>query len=415
MDPANAAVTAATIAIRARERGERDGHMKFAQRMGRITTAASFDMLARGKALEAQGRSIIHLGIGEPDFDTPAFIREAAKKALDEGWTHYGPAPGLPDFRKTIADTWRTRRNIPCEAKHVVVCPGAKPVLFFALVALCEAGDEVIIPSPAFPNYGSMAQFADARVVSTPLVPDRGFDLDLDALRARINERTRVLILNSPHNPTGAVLPFATLQAVSELVQKHPDLTVIADDIYGDMVYEGNFTAFGSLPGMFERTVTVDGFSKTYAMTGWRLGFGIMAEPLAKQMATLMNNSNSCTATFVQKAGDAGLKGPQDEVKAMIAEFAARRRLVVDGLNAIPGVSCFDPPGAFYAFPKVDVPGWNSGRIADALLDEAGVVTLPGTGFGAEGEGFLRLSYANSQDNLREGLRRIGDWVKNHR
>jgi aspartate aminotransferase len=388
--------------------------MKIAQRMGRITTAASFDMLARGKALEAQGRSVIHLGIGEPDFDTPANIREAAKQAIDAGWTHYGPAPGLPDFRKTIADTWRARRGIPCEAKHVVVCPGAKPVLFFAMVSLLDAGDEVIIPSPAFPNYGSMAQFADGKVVTTPLLPERGFDLDLDALRSRINSRTRVLLLNSPHNPTGGVLSDATLHAVRELVLKH-DITVIADDIYGDMLYEGKFTAFASLPDMFERTVTVDGFSKTYAMTGWRLGFGLMAEPLAKQMATLMNNSNSCTTTFVQKAGDAGLKGPQTEVHAMIEEFRARRTLVVDGLNAIPGVTCFNPPGAFYAFPRVDVPGFNSGQIADALLDDAGVVTLPGTGFGAEGEGYLRLSYANSQDNLREGLRRIADWVGQHR
>jgi aspartate/methionine/tyrosine aminotransferase len=388
--------------------------MNIAKRMGRITTAASFDMLARGKALEAQGRSIIHLGIGEPDFDTPAFIREAAKRALDEGWTHYGPAPGLPDFRKTIADTWRRNRGIPCEAKHVVVTPGAKPVLFFAMLALLEPGDEVIIPSPAFPNYGSMAQFAEGRVVSTPLVPARAFDLDLDALRARINERTRVLILNSPHNPTGAMLPDATLHAVRELVLKH-DFTVIADDIYGDMVYEGTFTAFAALPDMFERTITVDGFSKTFAMTGWRLGFGLMAEPLAKGMATLMNNSNSCTTTFVQKAGDAALKGPQDDVRAMIAEFRARRTLVVDGLNAIPGVTCFNPPGAFYAFPRVAIPGLTSTQMADGLLDEAGVVTLPGTGFGAEGEGYLRLSYANSQENLREGLRRMADWIGKHR
>ncbi len=388
--------------------------MNIAKRMGRITTAASFDMLARGKALEAQGRSIIHLGIGEPDFDTPAFIRDAAKRALDEGWTHYGPAPGLPEFRKTIADTWRKNRGIPCEAKHVVVTPGAKPVLFFAMLALLEPGDEVIIPSPAFPNYGSMAQFAEGRVVSTPLVAAREFDLDLDALRARINERTRVLVLNSPHNPTGAMLPDATLHAVRELVLKH-DFTVIADDIYGDMVYDGTFTAFAALPDMFERTITVDGFSKTFAMTGWRLGFGLMAEPLAKGMATLMNNSNSCTTTFVQKAGEAALKGPQDDVHAMIAEFRARRTLVIDGLNAIPGVTCFNPPGAFYAFPRVEGTGLNSTQMADGLLDEAGVVTLPGTGFGEEGEGYLRLSYANSQENLREGLRRIADWIGKHR
>jgi aspartate aminotransferase len=384
--------------------------MKLAQRLGTITTAASFDMLARGKALEAQGRSIIHLGIGEPDFDTPAFVREAAKKALDQGWTHYGPAPGLPEFRRTIAETWRARRGIPCEAANVVVCPGAKPVLLFAMLSLLEAGDEIIVPSPAFPNYVSMARFAEGRVVPTPLLPDRGFDLDVDALRARVNSRTRVILINSPHNPTGGMLSEASLHAIRELVLAH-DLTVVSDDIYADMVYEGRFTAFASLPGMFERTVTVDGFSKTYAMTGWRLGFGLMAEPLAKHFSTLMNNSNSCTATFVQKAGDAALKGPQDEVRAMIAEFGARRRLVVDGLNAIPGVSCFDPPGAFYAFPRIVVPGMNSAQLADRLLDEAGVVTLPGTGFGEEGEGYVRLSYANSQENLREGLRRIAAFL----
>ncbi|HTR97813.1 MAG TPA: pyridoxal phosphate-dependent aminotransferase [Candidatus Acidoferrales bacterium] len=384
--------------------------MRFAQRLGRITTAASFDMLARGRALEARGRSIVHLGIGEPDFDTPAFIRDAAKRALDEGWTHYGPAPGLPEFRASIAASWRERRAIPCEARHVVVTPGAKPVLFFAMLALLEAGDEVIIPSPAFPNYGSIAQLADARVVPTPLRADRGFDLDLDALRARINARTRVLVLNSPHNPTGAVLPDATLHALRELVLEH-DLAVIADDIYGDMVYEGRYTAFASLPGMFERTVTVDGFSKTWAMTGWRLGFGIMEEALARHMAALMNNSNSCTATFVQKAGDAALHGPRDEVVAMIAEFRVRRDLVVEALNAIPGVRCGRPAGAFYVFPRIERPGLTAEQLADRLLDEAGVVTLPGTAFGAEGEGYLRLSYANSVENLREGVRRIGQFL----
>jgi len=384
--------------------------MRFAQRLGRITTAASFDMLARGKALEAKGRSVIHLGIGEPDFDTPSFIREAAKRALDEGWTHYGPAAGLPEFRASIAASWKARRGLPCEAKHVVVTPGAKPVLFFAMLSLLEAGDEVIIPSPAFPNYGSMAQLAEGRVVPTPLAAERGFDLDLDALRARINSRTRLIVLNSPHNPTGAVLPPATLHALRELVLRH-DLTVISDDIYGDMVYEGGYTAFASLPDMFERTVTVDGFSKTWAMTGWRLGFGIMNEALARHMATLMNNSNSCTATFVQKAGDAALHGPTDEVRAMIEEFRRRRDLVVEGLNAIPGVRCQKPPGAFYVFPRIECAGMPAGEIADRLLEEAGVVTLPGTGFGAEGEGYLRLSYANSQENLREGVRRIAQFI----
>ena len=384
--------------------------MRFAERMGHLTSAASFDMLARGKALEAQGRSIIHLGIGEPDFDTPAYIRKAADAALEAGYTHYGPAAGLPEFRKLIASTWRQRRGLTCEAANVVVTPGAKPILFFTMLATLEAGDEVLIPSPAFPNYVSIAEFLGARVVPVPLVAERGFDLDLAILAARITSRTRMILLNSPHNPTGGVLPRATLEAVADLARRH-DLIVMSDEIYADMVYDGEAVSIATLPGMAERTVVVDGFSKTYAMTGWRLGFGIMPEPLAKQLAMLMNNSNSCTATFVQKAGEVALTGPQDEVRAMVAEFRARRALVVNGLNAIPGVCCGMPAGAFYAFPNVVVPGLTSGELADRLLDQAGVVTLPGTGFGPEGEGYLRLSYANSQANLREGLRRIGEFL----
>ena len=384
--------------------------MRFAQRMGRIKSAASFDMLARGKALEAQGRSIVHLGIGEPDFDTPKFVRDAATRAMNEGWTHYGPAAGLPEFRSVVAESWARRRNIPCQAANVVITPGAKQVLLFAMMALLEPGDEILIPSPAFPNYASIANFLEVRVVPVPLLPEKGFDLDLAALRSRITERSRAIILNSPHNPTGGVLPLETLHAVAELAGRH-DLSVLSDDIYGDMVYEGEFTAFASLPGMFERTVVVDGFSKTYAMTGWRLGFGIMNEPLAKHMATLMNNSTSCTASFVQRAGIAALAGPQDEVKAMVAEFRKRRDVVIAGLNAIPGVTCPMPAGAFYAFPRIEGTGLTSAQLADRLLDEAGVVTLPGTGFGEEGEGFIRLSYANSIPNLEEGLRRIADFM----
>lgn len=387
--------------------------MRFAQRMSRMTTAASFDMLARGKALEAQGRSIIHLGIGEPDFDTPAFIRAAAEDALEAGFTHYGPAAGLPEMREAIAHSWREARAIPCAAENVIVTPGAKPILFFAMLALLEPGDEVIIPSPAFPTYASVAAFLDARVVPTPLDPSRGFDLDLTALAARITERTRLIVLNSPHNPTGAVLSDATLQAVRELALQH-DLVVISDEIYGSMVYDLPYRSIASLPGMAERTVVVDGFSKTYAMTGWRLGFGIMPSALAKHIATLMNNSNSCTATFVQKAGLAALSGPQGEVHAMISEFHARRNLIVEGLAEIPGVECFMPSGAFYAWPDVRATGFTAGVLADRLLDEAGVVTLPGTGFGAEGEGYLRLSYANSQENLREGLARIAGFLARH-
>ncbi len=384
--------------------------MKYAQRMGRIVTAASFDMMARGKALEAKGRSIIHLGIGEPDFLTPKHIRDAAAAAANEGWTHYAPAAGLPDFRKAIAASWASRRGIPCEAANVVVTPGAKQVLLFAMLALTEPGDEVIIPSPAFPNYASIANFLDVRVVTTPLLPDRQFDIDIDALRARINGRTRMLILNTPHNPTGGAVSDASLHAIAGLVKQH-GFTVVADDIYGDMLYDGTFTAFGSLPGMFEHTITVDGFSKTYAMTGWRLGFAISPEPLAKHFSTLMNNSSSCVPPFVQKAGIAALEGPQDEIHAMLAEFRRRRDVVVQGLNAIPGVSCPMPPGAFYAFPRIDGTGMTSAQLADRLLDEGGVVTLPGSAFGDEGEGYIRISYANSVENLAEGVRRIGAFL----
>jgi aspartate/methionine/tyrosine aminotransferase len=367
-------------------------------------------MMARGRALEAQGRSIIHLGIGEPDFDTPGFIRRASDAALAAGYTHYGPAAGLPEFRRLIAETWRARRGLACDAANVVVTPGAKPVLFFAMLALLDPGDEVLIPSPAFPTYASVAAFVGGRVVPVPLVAERGFDLDLAALRQRIGERSRILVLNSPHNPTGAVLPRATLEAVAALAREH-DLIVLSDEIYSAMVFEGESPSIATFPGMADRTVVVDGFSKTYAMTGWRLGFGIMPEPLARQMAALMNNSNSCTATFVQKAGEAALTGPQDEVAAMLAEFRARRDVLVPGLNAIPGVTCARPAGAFYAFPRVEGTGLSAVELADRLLEEAGVVTLPGTGFGVEGEGHLRLSYANSRDNLREGLRRMHEFL----
>jgi len=382
--------------------------MRFAERMGRLTTAASFDMLARGRALEAQGRSVIHLGIGEPDFDTPAFIRRAADAAVAAGWTHYGPPAGLPELRRLIAETWRARRGIACEAANVVVTPGAKPVLFFTMLATLEAGDEVLIPSPAFPTYGSVAEFLGARVVPVPLVAERGFDLDLGALASRITSRSRMLVLNSPHNPTGGVLPPATLAGIAELARRH-DLIVLSDEIYAGMVFEGESPSIATLPGMAERTVVVDGFSKTYAMTGWRLGFGIMPEPLAKHMTALVNNSNSCTATFVQMAGEAALTGPQDDVQAMLAEFRARREVVVDGLNTIPGVTCARPAGAFYAFPRLDYGGLSSVQLADQLLEQAGVVTIPGTGFGAGGEFHLRLSYANSRENLREGLRRMAE------
>ncbi len=387
--------------------------MRFAQRMGRMTTAASFETLARAKVLESQGRRVVHLGIGEPDFETPAYIRRAAVEAMEAGWTHYTQPPGLPDVRKAIAKAWNEERGIPCDESNVVVTPGAKPILFFAMVALLEPGDEVLIPSPAFPTYASIAGFADARVVPVPLREANGFDLDLGDLAARITPRTRMLILNSPHNPTGAVVARATLEGVAELAKKH-DFVVLADEIYGRMLYGVEHVSIASLPGMAERTVVCDGFSKTYAMTGWRLGFGIMPKALAVKMGTLMNNSNSCTTAFIQKAGVVALQGPQDDVVEMMRQFTERRQVIVDGLNAIPGVTCRMPGGAFYAFPNVSRTGIPSQQLADRLLDEAGVVTLAGSGFGDEGEGYLRLSFANSIPELQEGVKRIRDFLAVH-
>ena len=380
--------------------------MRFAERMGRLTTAASFDMLARGKAFEAQGRSIIHLGIGEPDFDTPAYIREAANAALAAGYTHYGPAAGLPEFRSLIATTWRLRRGLRCEAANVVVTPGAKPILFFAMLALLEAGDEVLIPSPAFPNYVSIAEFLGARVVPVPLLSAHGFDVDLAALRDRITPRSRMLLLNSPHNPTGSVLPGATLMAIAELACRH-DLVVLSDEIYSGMVYEGESPSIATLPGMSERTVVVDGFSKTYAMTGWRMGHAILPVDLVEPFVRLVINSVSGTSAHQQIAAAEALDGPQDAVDEMVEEFRSRRDLIVDGLNAIAGVRCLRPKGAFYVFPDISGTGLTGPEAADRLLNEAGVSVLSGTAFGKVGANHLRISYANSRANITAALERM--------
>jgi aspartate/methionine/tyrosine aminotransferase len=289
-----------------------------------------------------------------------------------------------------------------------VVTPGAKPIMFFTMLALLEEGDEVLYPNPGFPIYESVANFLNARAIPLVLREQNGFDLDIRELESKVTSRTRLLVLNSPHNPTGAVLKPETIEAIAALARKH-DFCILSDEIYARTQYEGRHLSIASLPGMAERTIVLDGFSKTYAMTGWRLGFGIMPEPLAKHMTALMNNSNSCTATFVQMAGEAALTGPQDAVQAMLAEFRARREVLVDGLNAIPGVTCTRPAGAFYAFPHLDCGGLSAVQLADQLLEQAGVVTIPGTGFGAGGERHLRLSYANSRENLREGLRRMAE------
>ena len=384
--------------------------MTFAQRMSRLGTETAFEVLARARALEATGRSVIHLEIGEPDFDTPAFIRKAGAQALEEGWTHYGPSAGLPEFRKTIADVWRAERGIPCDADNVVVTPGAKPIMFFVMLALLEEGDEVLYPNPGFPIYESVANFVNARPVPLHLKEANGFDLDLKELESKITSRTRLLVLNSPHNPTGSVLKPETVEGIAALARKH-SFAILSDEIYARIQYEGRHLSIASLPGMAERTIVLDGFSKTYSMTGWRLGFGIMEKALAIHVARLMTNSNSCTASFVQRAGQVALTGPQGEMHAMVDEFRRRRDLMVAGLNRIPGVRCQVPHGAFYVFPNITGTGMASKPLASALLEEAGVACLSGTSFGAHGEGFLRFSTANSMPNLEQALQRVAEYL----
>jgi aspartate aminotransferase len=380
--------------------------MRLAERMSRLGTETAFEVLARAKALEAQGREIIHLEIGEPDFDTPAHIKAAAVRALEEGWTHYTPAAGIPALREAIADYIRRTRGIPVGPEHVVVVPGGKPIMFFAILALVEEGDEVIYPNPGFPIYESMIRFVGARPVPLRLRMENEFRVDVEELARLITPRTRMLILNSPANPTGGVLTREDLEAIAELCLKH-DLVVLSDEIYSRILYEGEHISIASFPGMLERTIILDGFSKTYAMTGWRLGYGVMPEPLAEAVTRLMINSNSCTAAFTQIAGIAALTGPQDEVDRMVAAFRERREVMVEGLNRLPGFRCLKPKGAFYAFPNIEGTGMSSRELAHYLLEEAGVAVLSGTAFGEYGEGFLRLSFANSIENIQKALERI--------
>jgi aspartate/methionine/tyrosine aminotransferase len=379
--------------------------------MSRLGTETAFEVLAKARALEAQGKSVIHLEIGEPDFDTPAHIVEAAKRALDEGYTHYGPAAGLPELREAIAHEIATSRGISVQPDQVVVTPGGKPVMFYAILALCEAGDEVIYQNPGFPIYESMINFVGAKAVPLPLLEEKGFAFSIDDLKSRITPHTKMLVINSPANPTGGIIPPEDLQAIAELAVKH-NFWVLSDEIYCRLLYEGTHTSIAAQPGMADRTIILDGFSKTYAMTGWRMGYGVMPLNLAPSIVKLMVNSNSCTASFSQRAGVAAITGPQDDVDRMRAEFRRRRDAIVAALNAIPGVRCELPKGAFYAFPNVSGTGLSEREIADRLLTEAGVATLAGTAFGEYGAGYLRLSYANSMENLLEATRRIGQFVE---
>ena len=384
--------------------------MKLAERMSRIGVETAFEVLVRARALEAQGRHVIHLEIGEPDFPTPRHIIEAAKQALDQGWTHYGPPQGSPELREAIASYICRTRGIRVGPEHVAVVPGGKPIIFFSMLALVEPGDEVIYPNPGFPIYESMINFLGAKPVPIPLVEERGFSFDLNLLRDNLSEKTRLLILNSPHNPTGGVIPAEDIRTIADLVRDR-DLMVLSDEIYTRIYFDEPPLSIAALPGMLEKTIILDGFSKTYAMTGWRAGYGVMPARLVDAVNKLMVNSNSCTASFTQRAGIAALNGPQDDVTKMVAEFRRRRDAFCAALNKLPGFRCPIPSGAFYAFPNITGTGWQSKPLADALLDEAGVACLSGTSFGAYGEGYLRFSIANSYENLMEAAERIGKFL----
>ena len=380
--------------------------MKIAERMTRIGIESAFEVLQRARALEAQGKKIIHLEIGQPDFPTPKHVKEAAKKALDDGWTGYGPTPGFPDFRDAIAEYISRSRGISVSGKNVVVVPGGKPIMFFTMMAVLEPGDEVIYPNPGFPIYESMINFLGATPVPMPLVESRGFSFDLDTFQQKLSPRTKMVVLNSPANPTGGIIPKDDLRRIADLLRDR-DVLVLSDEIYSRIVYNGACDSITQFDGMLEKTIILDGFSKTYSMTGWRLGYGVMPLWVAEAVDKLMVNSNSCTASFTQRAGLAALQGPQDDVDRMVAEFRRRRDVIVNGLNEIPGFRCVVPDGAFYAFPNVSGTGMPSRELADMLLNDAGVACLSGTAFGSYGDGYLRFSYAASLENIQDALDRI--------
>jgi aspartate/methionine/tyrosine aminotransferase len=385
--------------------------LRLARRMARLGTETAFEVLVKARALEAKGRDIVHLEIGEPDFDTPANIIEAATTALHKGWTHYGPSAGLPALREAIAEEVGRSRKVEVKPEEVVVVPGGKPIIFFTILALVEEGDEVIYPNPGFPIYESMINFMGATAVPIRLREEMDFRLDVNELARLINGRTKLIILNSPQNPTGGVLTCKDIEAIAAAIGDR-DIMVLSDEIYSRLIYEGEDFSLMSVPGFKDRTIVLDGFSKTYAMTGWRLGYGVMRADLATHIARLMTNSNSCTASFTQVAGVEGLRGPQDSVDVMREEFRRRRDRFVERINLIKGFSCRLPKGAFYTFPNITKTGWPSKKLADALLEDAGVAALSGTAFGEFGEGYLRFSVANSIANIDKALDRIEQWVK---
>ncbi len=383
---------------------------RLAVRQDRLGTETAFLTLARARELEAQGRHIVHLEIGEPDFDTPVHIKEAAKKALDDGFTHYGPSPGEMVVRETIAKHQTERQGYDVAPERVIVTPGGKPVMFFTILALIEEGDEVLCPNPGFPIYESMINYSGGTVVPIPLEERFNFSLDIDRLEGLVTDRTKLIIVNSPNNPCGSVIADEDLERIAKLAVEN-DLIVLSDEIYKDMYYSGSHTSITSFDGMIDRTVILDGFSKSYAMTGWRLGYGVFPEFMLDAVTKLMTNSVSCTSVPVQMAGVAALEGPQDSVAEMMTEFRARRDLVVEGLNGLPGVSCKVPGGAFYAFPNISETGLSSRDFAEKAMDVAGVALLSGTAFGEYGDGYIRISFANSQDNLRQAVERLAEML----
>jgi aspartate/methionine/tyrosine aminotransferase len=385
--------------------------LRLAKRMSRLGTETAFEVLAKARALEAQGRSIIHLEIGEPDFDTPANVVEAGVNAMRGGWTHYSPSAGLPALRETIAADVTRTHGVPVTPEEVVVVPGGKPTIYFTFTALVEEGDEVIYPNPGFPIYESLINFTGATPVPLKMREENDFRLDPNELADLITDRTKLIVLNSPHNPTGSMLTEQDIKDIAAAIGDR-DIMVLSDEIYSRLIFEGKHLSLMSLPGWRDRVIMLDGYSKTYAMTGWRLGYGVMRKELALQFGRLMTNVNSCSAGFTQVAGIEALKGDQSSVEHMRQQFMARRDKFIAGLNKIPGFSCRLPHGAFYAFPNITKTGWTSKNLSQGLLDQAGVACLSGTAFGKFGEGYLRFSIANSMENLDLALDRVGDWAR---
>ncbi|MFP3984917.1 MAG: pyridoxal phosphate-dependent aminotransferase [Candidatus Bathyarchaeia archaeon] len=384
----------------------------FARRMEGLGTETAFEVLAKAKALEKQGREIIHLEIGEPDFDTPQNIRDAAIDAINSGYTHYVPAGGIPELREAIAEYISETRNIDVSSEEVVVTPGAKPIIFFSVLASVEVGDEVMYPNPGFPVYESMINFIGAKPVPMPLKEENDFALDTEDTVEKITDRTKMIILNFPENPTGGVLTKENLEAIYDKVKDRDDMLIVSDEVYSRIIYEGEHRSLGSLQDMKEKTVIIDGFSKTYAMTGWRLGYGAMRKDLAEKITQLMINSNSCTCAFSQVAGVEALRGPQDEAEKMVEQFRKRREVIVSGLNKIDGITCKKPQGTFYVFPNVEGINMDSKRLPDFLLNKAGVAALSGTAFGMYGKGHMRFSFANSIPNIEKALARIKETLQ---